>query len=78
MISIESTERSADGDAYRQFRERVEIHDNGIGFTTSGLFIPPELVASTRMSSGDEVEGIAAVNFDKKKNAWGWKAINTR
>ena len=49
--------------------------DNGMGFTNDGIFIPPDLVAAHAINDDDVVSGIAALNYKKKREVWGWKAI---
>lgn len=58
----------------RPFREGVEVR-NGLGFTCTGVFIPPDIVAAAAVADGATVDGVAVINFDKKRNTWGWKAI---
>ena len=58
----------------KPFSAEIRV-DRGMGFTESGIFLPPDLVSEHRITDGDAVSGIAALNFNKKRNEWGWKAI---
>jgi lipid-binding SYLF domain-containing protein len=58
----------------KSFNEHVEVR-NGLGFTAGGIFIPPDVIAAGGITDGDAVNGIAVINFDKKRNTWGRKAI---
>lgn len=58
----------------KQFSEEVRV-DKGMGFTDASIFIPTDLVAAHHVGNGDHVSGTAALNFNKKRNEWGWKAI---
>lgn len=59
----------------KSFSERTEVR-NGLGFTSTGIFIPPDVVASAAVYDGAMVNGVAVINFDKKRGTWGWKAIS--
>lgn len=74
VLSIAPTARKPGEDIWRAFSEEVEVR-NGLGFTSDGVFIPPDLVASTGISDGDSVEGVAVISYNKKRSTWGWKAI---
>lgn len=73
-LSISPTSRPPAPGLLKSFSEQVEVR-NGLGFTAGGIFIPPDVVAAGGIVDGDAVNGIAVINFDKKRNTWGWKAI---
>ena len=73
-LSVSPTSRPPAPGLVRSFSEHVEVR-NGLGFTAGGIFIPPDVVAAGGIADGDAVSGIAVINFDKKRNTWGWKAI---
>jgi hypothetical protein len=58
----------------KPFEDSVR-EDNGMGFTDSGIFIPPQLVKAHKIEDGDYVSGQAVKNYNKKKSEWSWKAI---
>jgi hypothetical protein len=74
VISIAPTTGTPGKDICRAFNEAVEVR-NGLGFTSEGIFIPPDLVASAGISDGDLVEGVAVISYNKKRSTWGWKAM---
>lgn len=57
----------------RVFTNSVRV-DKGMGFTEDGIFIPPDLVAA-HVNDGDFVSGVAVLNYNKKRQTWGWRAI---
>lgn len=61
----------------QSFSDRVEVR-NGLGFTSTGIFIPPEIVAAAGIEHGDDVDGVAVIAFNKKRSTWGWKAIKAQ
>lgn len=77
VVSILPTTRTPESDICKAFSDTVEVR-NGLGFTSAKIFIPPDLVADASIAQGDLVEGMAVINFDKKRNAWGWKAIRAK
>lgn len=74
VLSIAPSTSSPGKDICKAFRDDVEVR-NGLGFTSDSVFIPPDLIAAAAISDGDMVEGIAVISFNKKRGAWGWKAI---
>jgi len=48
---------------------------NGMGFTDDNIFIPPDLVSANAIDDEDTTTGVAVLNYNKKRQAWGWKAI---
>lgn len=59
----------------KPFEESVR-EGNGMGFTNSGIFIPPPMVETHNIKSDDYVSGQAILNYNKKRSEWGWKAIS--
>ena len=49
---------------------------DGLGITGSDIFIRPSLVAEYLIEDGQSVSGTAVLNFNKKREQWGWKAIS--
>lgn len=69
--------RTVPSDVMKSFTDDVEVR-NGLGFTSTDIFIPPDIVAEAAIADGAVVDGIAVINFDKKRSTWGWKAIQAR
>lgn len=44
-----------------------------VGFVDD-IFIPADLLAEADIDDADFVEGMAVLNYNKKREAWGWKA----
>lgn len=76
-LSISPTAETPGSDVYRPFHDTVEVR-NGLGFTSTGIFIPPDIVSSARIADGVDIEGMSVINFDKKRGTWGWKAISVK
>lgn len=74
VVSAAQTDLMVSEQVCRPFQENVRV-SNDMGFTPSGVFVPPHLVRDNKMQEGDVIAGRAVINFDKKKSSWGWKAI---
>ena len=74
VVAAEPTEAAVGDNVCRSFCASVRI-SNGMGFTDDGIFFPPDIVRSRDMQDEDVVSGKAVINYDKKKQAWGWKAL---
>lgn len=59
----------------KRFCEAVRV-SNGMGFTESDIFISPPLIDEHQIQDGQEISGIALLNYNKKRSNWGWKAIS--
>lgn len=73
ILAAQPATQAPDLGVCKPFREEVRVA-NGNGFTTSGIYIPRDLVEQAGVQDGDVVDGLAAINFNKKKGTWGWKA----
>ena len=78
VLACHPTSKNISPSIAKKFKSTVRI-SNGLGFTTNDIFkdifIDRPFVDAYNMGDGDSVEGLAVVNYNKKKNQWGWKAI---
>lgn len=58
----------------KTFEDSVR-EENGMGFTNSGIFIPPPMIKEHNIEDGDYVSGKAILNYNKKRYEWGWKSL---
>lgn len=70
-----ASEKQPSEHVMKQFCEEVRL-SNGMGFTTSDIFIAPPLVAEHQIDDSQKISGTAVISFNKKKGNWGWKAIS--
>jgi hypothetical protein len=75
VLHAEATDEMPSTQVLKQFSEEVRI-SSGMGFTPTDTFIPPPFVVEHRIQDGQTVSGIAILNFNKKRQSWGWKAIS--
>lgn len=59
----------------KSFSELVRV-SNGMGFTSSEIFLPPNLLAKHRIEHDQKLSGIAVLNYNTKRSCWGWKAVS--
>lgn len=74
VLFAEVTDEPPSPQVRKKFNESVRL-SNGMGFTDSDIFIPPPLAVESQVLDGQKVTGIAILNFNKKRQSWGWRAI---
>lgn len=74
-LTATKTDKEAPTSLRMTFLEEVRILDQ-LGFTTSDIFIPPPIVKRFDIKDGDVVSGVALLNYNKKRDEWGWKAVS--
>jgi len=75
VLTATNTDAKPPESLIRPFREEVRIL-NQLGFTKSDIFIPPPIIEQAAINDGDTIEGLAILNYNKKRNEWGWKALS--
>mgnify|MGYP002768883641 FL=1 len=59
----------------KTFDGPISINESsGFGFVNN-IFIPQKIINNSLIEDGDSVTGTACINFNKKKNSWGYSAI---
>lgn len=74
VLHAEATHERPGPQVLKEFNEAVRV-SNGMGFTDSDIFIPPPLVVERQLLDGQKVGGTAILNFNKKRQSWGWRAV---
>ncbi|SOB75609.1 hypothetical protein SAMN04488490_1227 [Marinobacter sp. LV10R510-11A] len=75
ILKAAATNSKPSSSIRQTFQDTVRV-SNGLGFTTTDVFIPPPLIAGSGIQNDDIVSGVAVLNYDKKRGSWGWKAIS--
>ena len=75
VLKAAQTNQEPDSSIRKNFQETVRV-SNGMGFTTTDIFIPPPMVSGSGIEDDDILSGVALLNYNKKRNAWGWKAVS--
>lgn len=73
VISCEPTKQIPD-QVVKSFEGCIR-EANGLGFTDDDIFIDRELMMYHNLQDRDCINGIAVLNYNKKRSSWGWKAL---
>lgn len=74
VLTCEPSEENLDLSVIKEFSSVVQV-PNGLGFTTNDIFIDRGLIEKYNIHDGDYVNGVAVINYNKKRLRWGWKAL---
>lgn len=74
VLTCQPTNKEISISTAKRFKSKVRI-SNGLGFMEDDIFIDRHFVDHYKINDGDCVEGLAVLNFNKKKGIWGWKMI---
>lgn len=75
LLTVKELEADVKSDVIKIFKGTLKIiHPHNFGFVED-IFVMPELIQVNSLSDGQETIGKAILSFNKKKNEWGWKAI---
>lgn len=75
VLKANQTNKEPDSSIRKNFQDNVRVN-NGMGFTTTDVFIPPPVVSENGIEDNDTVSGVALLHYNKKRDSWGWKAIS--
>ena len=76
VAACEKVDAEAPVSLVMQFKEPIKVIDTGLAFTKeSNVFMDHKMVQTYNLMSGHIVSGVAVRSFNKKKNCWGWQAI---
>ncbi len=75
VLTAKKAESKLTSEAIKNFEGTLKIiPPQNFGFI-GDIFIEPKLLQATILKGGESVKGRAILSFNKKKNEWGWKAI---
>lgn len=74
VLTCQHTDKVISPSITKKFQSTVRI-SNGLGFAMNDIFIDRPFVDAYCMGDGDSIEGLAVLNYNKKKSEWSWKAI---
>jgi hypothetical protein len=76
VLSVEKADANYTSDALRDFQGNVKINENGKFGFVEDVFIEPNIISKMNLQNQQKISGVALLSFNKKKEEWGWKAIN--
>ena len=75
ILTAKKADSNLTSEAIQNFEGTLKvISSQKFGFVTD-IFIEPKIIAEKQLNDGEIVKGRAILSFNKKKNEWGWKAI---
>ena len=75
-LTLRKTERQPAASVLKPFSGALSIH-SGNSFGIAGdVFVAPELITACRLANGDHISGRAVRSFNKRRQVWGWKAVD--
>jgi hypothetical protein len=74
VLNCNPSNRAANENVFKTFSEEIRV-SNGLGFSTTDIFIDRGLINKYNIQDEDVVTGNAVLNYNKKRSQWGWKAI---
>ena len=78
ILSAKKADSNATSDAMKGFEGTIKvISPQNFGFIED-IFIEPKIIEDSKLTDGQPVKGRAILSFNKKKNEWGWKAIEIK
>lgn len=78
ILSAKKTDSNMVSDAMKGFEGAIKvISPQNFGFIED-IFVEPKIIEKSKLTDGYSVKGRAILSFNKKKNEWGWKAIEIK
>jgi hypothetical protein len=77
-ITVEKTDKSTSEELLKSFKGNLRKNENQPFGFVGEIFIESKLIEKQLLTDGEEIKGISIISFNRKKNLWGWKAINVK
>lgn len=78
ILTAKKADSNTASDAIKDFKGTIKvISPQNFGFI-EGIFIEPKIIEESKLTDGQAVKGRAILSFNKKKNEWGWEAIEIK
>lgn len=78
IMTAKRADPNLTSDAIRNFAGTLRlISPQNFGFIED-IFVEPKIIEKSQLTDGLTIKGKAILSFNKKKNEWGWKAIEIK
>lgn len=78
ILTAKKVDSNVTSDAMKDFEGTIKIiSPQNFGFIED-IFIEPKIIEESKLTDGQKVKGRAILSFNKRKNEWGWKAIELK
>lgn len=75
ILSAKKADSNVASDAMKDFEGTIKvISPQNFGFIED-IFVEPKIIEESKLTDGHPVKGRAILSYNKKKNEWGWKAV---
>jgi hypothetical protein len=75
ILTAKKVDSNTSCKAIKDFEGTIKvISPQNFGFIED-IFVEPKIIEESKLTDGQQVKGRAILSFNKKKNEWGWKAI---
>jgi hypothetical protein len=75
ILTAKKVDSNTSCEAIKDFEGTIKvISPQNFGFIED-IFVEPKIIEESKLTDGQQVKGRAILSFNKKKNEWGWKAI---
>lgn len=75
VLSIKKSTSDSVSNAIKIFQNNLKLKESASFGFVEDIFIEPGLIIKYELINNDMIKGKAILSFNKKKNEWGWKAI---
>lgn len=75
VLSIKNSSNDTVCNAIKDFQGNLKMREPASFGFVEDIFIEPSLIVKHELNRNDLIKGKAILSFNKKKNEWGWKAI---
>lgn len=75
VLSIKKSSSDSVCNAIKDFQGNLKMREPASFGFVEDIFIEPSLIVKHELNKNDLIKGKAILSFNKKKNEWGWKAI---
>jgi hypothetical protein len=78
ILTAKKADNNLKSDAIKEFEGIIKlIFPQNFGFVED-IFLDSKIIEGSKITDGQTVSGKAILSFNKKKNEWGWKAIEIK
>lgn len=78
ILTAKKADSNLTADAIKNFDGTLKvIPPQNFGFIED-VFVDPKIIEEKKLTDGHKIKGRAILSFNKKKNEWGWKAIEIK
>jgi len=75
VLSIKKSSSDSVCNSIKLFQGKLKMREPASFGFVEDIFVEPSLIVKHELNKNDMIKGKAILSFNKKKNEWGWKAI---